>query len=153
MKTVKPLRLSVITRPFLRQAEQRLAVTTLCMASMSGQPVLTPEPEFWKTLSEELGPATAIELGIPKIRAEMLATGYAYTAHHEEKTRCAARLQVGHLAKDLAVFGDRFWIGARPSPPQPFEAMRIDWTRAYGGPDFADNPLGRGHGLENVNGH
>ncbi len=153
MKTVKPLRLSVITRPFLRQAEQRLAVTTLCMVSMNAKPVLTPEPEFWKTLSEELGPATAIDLGIPKVRAEMLATGFAYTAHQQEKTFCAARLQVGNLEKDLAVFGDRFWIGARPSPPQPFEAMRVDWTRAYGGPGFADNPLGRGHGMETVNGH
>jgi uncharacterized protein YjbI with pentapeptide repeats len=152
MKTVKPLRLSVITRPFLRQGEQRLAVTTLCMLSMSGKPVLTPEPEFWKTLSEELGPTTAIDLGIPKARAEMLATGFAYTTHQEEKTRCAARLQLGGLSKDLAVFGDRFWVGGRPTPPQPFEAMRIDWTRAYGGPGFADNPLGRGHGLDVVNG-
>ncbi|MDQ0591120.1 DUF2169 family type VI secretion system accessory protein [Variovorax paradoxus] len=152
MKTVKPLRLSVTTRPFLRQGDQRLAVTTLCMVSMSGKPVLTPESEFWKTLSEELGPATAIDLGIPKARAEILATGFAYTAHQEEKTLCAARLQVAGLSKDLAVFGDRFWVGGRPTPPQPFEAMRIDWTRAYGGPDFADNPLGRGHGLEMVHG-
>ncbi|MGJ3704933.1 DUF2169 domain-containing protein [Variovorax sp. AFSI2.2] len=150
MKTVKPLRLSVTTRPFLRQGDQRLAVTTLCMVSMSGKPVLTPEPEFWKTLSEELGPTTAIDLGIPKVRAEILATGFAYTAHQDEKTLCAARLQVAGLSKDLTVFGDRFWVGGRPTPPQPFDAMRIDWTRAYGGPDFADNPLGRGHALEMV---
>ena len=152
MKTVKPLRLSVTTRPFLRGGEQRLAVTTLCMASMGEQPVLTPEPEFWKALSDELGPATAIDLGLPKIRAEVLATGFAYTAHQAEKTMCAARLQLGGLAKDLAVFGDRYWIGGRATQPQPFESMRVDWTRAYGGPAFADNPLGRGHGLEQVDG-
>ncbi|MDQ0570336.1 uncharacterized protein YjbI with pentapeptide repeats [Variovorax paradoxus] len=152
MKTVKPLRLSVTTRPFLRQGDQRLAVTTLCMVPMSGKPVLTPEAEFWKTLSEELGPTTAIDLGIPKVRAEILATGFAHTAHQDQKTICAARLQVAGLSKDLTVFGDRFWVDGRPTPPQPFEAMRIDWTRAYGGPDFADNPLGRGHGLEVVDG-
>lgn len=152
MKTVKPLRLSITTRPFLRQGEQRLAVTTLCMVSMGGAPVLTPEPEFWKTLSDELGAATAIDLGLPKARAEVLATGFAYTAHQPEKTRCAVRLQLGGLCKDLAVFGDRYWVGGRATEPQPFEAMRVDWTRAYGGPDFADNPLGRGHALEQVNG-
>jgi uncharacterized protein YjbI with pentapeptide repeats len=153
MKTVKPLRLSVITRPFLRAGEQRLAVTTLCMVSMAEQPVLTPEPEFWKMLSDELGPSTAIDMGLPKVRAEVLATGFAYTAHQTEKTMCGVRLQLGGLSKDLAVFGDRYWVGARATPPQPFEAMRVDWTRAYGGPAFADNPLGRGHGFEQVNGH
>ncbi|MDM0006702.1 DUF2169 domain-containing protein [Variovorax sp. J22G73] len=161
MKTVKPLRLSVITRPFLRAGEQRLAVTTMCMVSMvpmvpmvsMGQPhLLTPEPEFWKTLSDELGPATAIDMGLPKARAEVLATGFAYTAHQQEKTMCGVRLQLGGLSKDLAVFGDRYWVGGRPTPPQPFEAMRVDWTRAYGGPSFADNPLGRGHEREPVDG-
>jgi len=153
MKTVKPLRLSVITRPFIRAGEQRLAVTTLCMVSMGEQPVLTPEAEFWKMLADELGPATAIDMGIPKSRAEVLATGFAYTAHQEEKAQCAVRLQLGGISKDLAVFGDRYWVGGRPTRPQPFESMRIDWTRAYGGPAFADNPLGRGHGFEQVNGH
>jgi len=153
MKTVKPLRLSVLTRPFLRGGAQRLAVTTLCMVSMDDTPVLTPEPDFWKLLSEELGPATAIDMGLPKARAEMLATGFAHTAHQAEKSMCGVRLQLGGLSKDLAVFGDRYWVGGRATAPQPFEAMRVDWTRAYGGPGFADNPLGRGHGFEQVNGH
>mgnify|MGYP007061716783 CR=1 FL=1 len=61
MKTVKPLRLSVITRPFLRQGHQRLALTVMGMVSMDEQPVLLPETEFWKTVSEELGPTGAID--------------------------------------------------------------------------------------------
>ncbi|MFS2051210.1 DUF2169 domain-containing protein, partial [Variovorax sp. CT11-76] len=152
MKTVKPLRLSVITRPFLRQGHQRLALTVMGMVSMDEQPVLLPETEFWKTVSEELGPTGAIDLGMPKACAEFLATGHAYTHHQAEKTACAVELRVGALARQLVVFGDRYWIDGRASAPQPFESMRLDWSRAYGGPAFADNPLGIGHQPELVNG-
>ncbi|QRF54928.1 DUF2169 domain-containing protein [Variovorax paradoxus] len=152
MKTVKPLRLSVITRPFLRQGQQRLALTVMGMVSMGEEPVLLPETEFWKTVSEELGPTGAIDLGMPKACAEFLATGHAYTHHQAEKTACAVELRVGALARQLVVFGDRYWVDGRASAPQPFESMRLDWSRAYGGPAFADNPLGIGHQPELVNG-
>ena len=152
MKTVKPLRLSVITRPFLRSGHQRLGVTVIGMVSMGEAPVLLPEPEFWKIAADELGPMGAIDLGIPKVCAEFLATGHAYTHHQEEKTACAVALQVGELARQLLVFGDRFWLDGRATAAQPFESMRLDWTRAYGGPAFAENPLGIGHAHEIVNG-
>jgi uncharacterized protein YjbI with pentapeptide repeats len=152
MKTVKPLRLSVITRPFLRSGHQRLGVTVMGMVSMGEAPVLLPEPEFWKHASDELGPMGAIDLGMPKASAEFLATGHAYTHHQKEKTACAVALRVGGLERQLLVFGDRFWLDGRATAPQAFESMRLDWTRAYGGPGFADNPLGIGHAPEIVNG-
>jgi len=152
MKTVKPLRLSVITRPFLRGRHQRLGVTVMGMVSMDEAPVLLPEPEFWKIAAEELGPTGTIDLGIPKVCAEFLATGHAYTHHQKEKTACAVALQVGELARQLLVFGDRFWLDGRPTAPQPFDSMRLDWTRAFGGPSFAENPLGIGHAQEMING-
>lgn len=153
MKTVKPLRLSVITRPFLRTGHQRLGLTVMGMYAMddSGEQdgssggVLLPETEFWKTVSEELGPTGVLDLGMPKPCAEFLATGHAYTHHQQEKTACAVELRVGALTKQLIVFGDRHWIDGRPTAAQPFESMRLDWSRAYGGPGFADNPLGIGH--------
>ncbi len=152
MKTVKPLRLSVITRPFLRAGRQRLALTVMGMVSMGEKPVLLPETEFWKTVSEELGPTGAIDLGMPKPCAEFLATGHAYTHHQADKTACAVELQVGALVRQFAVFGDRYWVDGRASAPQPFESMRLDWTRAFGGPACADNPLGIGHQPEHVQG-
>ncbi|WP_447775310.1 DUF2169 family type VI secretion system accessory protein [Variovorax boronicumulans] len=152
MKTVKPLRLSVITRPFLRGRQQRLGVTLMGMVSMDAAPVLLPEPEFWKIAAEELGPTGAIDLGIPKPHAEFLATGHAYTQHQDDKTACAVAMRVGELSRQLLVFGDRFWLDGRATAPQPFESMRLDATRAYGGPGFAENPQGIGHALETVNG-
>lgn len=152
MKTVKPLRLSIITRPFLRSGHQRLGVTAMGMVSMGESPVLLPEPEFWKSVSSELGSAGVLDLGMPKTCAEFLATGHAYTHHQEEKTACAVALHVGALTRQFVVFGDRFWLDGRATAPQPFESMRLDWTRAFGGPGFADNPLGIGHAPEPVNG-
>jgi uncharacterized protein YjbI with pentapeptide repeats len=161
VKTVKPLRLSVITRPFLRAGHQRLGVTAMGMVAMDDMgemgemgegPVLLPEPEFWKAVSEELGPTGVLDLGMPKACAEFLATGHAYTHHQKEKTACAVALNVGALSRQLVVFGDRFWLDGRATAPQPFESMRLDWTRAFGGPAFADNPLGIGHAPERVNG-
>ncbi|AGU49786.1 pentapeptide repeats-containing protein [Variovorax paradoxus B4] len=152
MKTVKPLRLSVITRPFLRAGQQRLGVTAMGMVSMGETNVLQPEPEFWKSVSDELGPTGVLDLGMPKACAEFLATGHAYTHHQKDKTACAVAVHVGALTRQLAVFGDRFWLDGRATAPQPFESMRLDWSRAYGGPAFADNPLGIGHAPEPVNG-
>jgi hypothetical protein len=136
VKTVKPLRLSVITRPFLRTGHQRLGVTAWAwsMATWTKGPVLLPEPEFWKTVSNELGPTGVLDLGMPKVSAEFLATGHAYTHHQKEKTACAVALNVGALSRQLVVFGDRFWLDGRATAPQPFESMRLDWTRAFGGP-------------------
>jgi uncharacterized protein YjbI with pentapeptide repeats len=153
VKTVKPLRLSVITRPFLRAGHQRLGLTVMGMLSMedgggageSPGGVLLPETEFWKTVSEELGPTGVLDLGMPKPCAEFLATGHAYTHHQQDKTACAVELRVGALARQFIVFGDRYWLDGRATAPQPFDAMRLDWSRAYGGPGFADNPLGMGH--------
>jgi len=155
VKTVKPLRLSVITRPFLRSGHQRLGLTVMGMLSMDdgeglGAGVLLPETEFWNTVSEELGTTGVLDLGMPKPCAEFLATGHAYTRHQQEKTACAVEVRVGALAKQLIVFGDRHWIDGRATAPQPFESMRLDWSRAYGGPGFADNPLGIGHAPELV---
>ncbi len=78
------------------------------------------------------------------------------------------RLQVGQLAKEVLVLGDRVWqggfLGATPSTPKPFEAMPLVYERAFGGNLPADgtrraaweprNPVGRGlyrDGIEALN--
>ena len=72
MKTIKPLRLSVLTRPFLRAQSQRLALTVIGMHTLGEGGVLLPETELWKTVSAELGNQSAIDLGIPKLQPEFL---------------------------------------------------------------------------------
>jgi uncharacterized protein YjbI with pentapeptide repeats len=151
MKTIKPFRLSVLTRPYRWQGQDHLGVAVLALAELGDAPRLLPEQTLWKLAGEEAG--GVLDLGMPKLFPEVLASGYAYTRHQEDDTACAIRLKVdGVMDKSLLVFGDRYWVDGKPDRPRAFDAMRVDWTRAYGGPAVADNPAGMGAADELVNG-
>ncbi|PHM45631.1 pentapeptide repeat-containing protein [Xenorhabdus mauleonii] len=145
MKTIKPLRLSVLNRPYRWQQNNYLGVSITALVDMGKNPRLRPEPEIWQLAESELKTCNGIiDLAMPKSYAEFLATGYAYTHHQTEKTTCAARIQIEELDKTLVAFGDRHWIDDAPSEPQVFEQMRLDWSRAFGGKNYEENPLGIG---------
>lgn len=145
MKIIKPLRLSVLNRPFRLQGKNHLGVTVLALADMGPKPQLRPEAELWQLAASELQTSGGVlDMAIPKARAEFLATGFAYTHHQQDKTLCAARIDVESRSKTLAISGDRIWSGSHPTPPRPFEQMRLDWSRAFGGEGYADNPHGIG---------
>lgn len=145
MKIVKPLRLSVLNRPFRWQGKNYLGVSVIALADMGPGPKLRPEVELWQLAASELQTSGGvIDMAIPKVRAEFLATGHVYTHHQQEKTACAARIEIDTLNKTLMVFGDRYWAGNKITLPQPFREMRLDWSRAYGGEGYEENPHGVG---------
>jgi len=153
MKIIKPLRLSVLNRPFRLQGQNHLGVSVLALLDMSAQPKLRPEVELWQLAASELQTSGGVlDMAMPKARAEFLATGFAYSHHHQDKTACAVRIEIGELSKTLAVTGDRYWAGSRPTAAKPFEQMRLDWSRAFGGEGFEENPHGIGAVEENHNG-
>ncbi|MBP2168753.1 uncharacterized protein YjbI with pentapeptide repeats [Erwinia toletana] len=148
MKVIKPLRLSVLHRPFRLQGKNHLGVSVMALADMGKNPQLRPEMELWQLAGDELQASGGVlDMAMPKARAEFLATGFAYSHHQQDKTACAVRIEIENLTKTLAVSGDRFWSGSRPTPPRSFEQMRLDWSRAFGGEGYADNP----HGIGAVN--
>ncbi|WP_427184039.1 DUF2169 domain-containing protein [Bordetella bronchialis] len=151
MKTVKPFRLGLLARPYRWRRQDTLGVAVLALARLGDTPALLPEQDLWTLAGEEAG--GVLDTGMPKPVPEVLATGYAYTRHQQDKRACAVRLKVDGIAdKPLLVFGDRCWVDGRPGEPRPFDAMRVDWTRAYGGPGVAENPLGMGAAEETVDG-
>ena len=152
MKIVKPFRLSLLTRPYRWRSGNHLGIAVLACASLEAEPRLQPEQELWQMAGEVLDPGSVLDMSMPKGEAEVLASGFAYTAHQEDKTRCAARLRVGTVDRSLAVFGDRFWLGGHITEPAAFERMPLDWRHAFGGPDVPENPLGLGTVDELVNG-
>jgi len=152
MRIIKPLRLAAMHRPFQKDGRDWLALTAIGMTTLRGERILLPDPELWETVAQALGSDGVLDASMPKSQPEFLATGYAYTRHQDDKTQAAVSVQVGRRRKALAVFGDRFWIDGRPSPPQAFDAMPIDWQHAYGGPDHEENPVGIGRSEEVVNG-
>ncbi|ELY4159326.1 DUF2169 domain-containing protein [Cronobacter turicensis] len=154
MKIVKPLRLSVLNRPFRWEGKNYLGVSVIALADMGPTPKLRPEVELWQLAASELQTSGGIiDMAIPKVRAEFLATGHAYTHHQQEKTACAVRIDVENLSKSLAVFGDRYWAGSKMTLPRPFDEMRLDWSRAYGGEGYEENPHGVGFRPEIHQGH
>ena len=153
MKIIKPLRLSVLNRPFRQQGKNYLGVSVMTLLDMGTTPQLRPEVELWQLAAEELQTSGGvIDVAMPKVWAEFLATGNAYTHHQKEKNSCAVRIPVGNLSKTLLAFGDRIWSGSHPTPPRNFESMRLDWSRAFGGAGYEENPHGIGAVEEQHNG-
>ena len=152
MKIVKPLRLSLMSRPYRLHRRQRLGLGVFALASLDPQPILQPEADMWQLVGQVLDDDGILDLGIPKPCAEFLVSGSAYPAPSQRPGTCAVQVRVGDLRKSLTVFGDRYWLDGRATEPQPYEIMPLDWVHAYGGPSCADNPHGRGADDEVLNG-
>ncbi|OTA19579.1 pentapeptide repeat-containing protein [Xenorhabdus beddingii] len=151
MKIIKPLRLSMLYRPYRWLQKNHLGISAMALVDMGSTPRVRPEAELWQLAESELETCNGIvDLAMPKPCAEFLATGYAYTHHQADKTSCLARIQIEELEKTLVAFGDRYWVDDSPSKPQPFEQMRLDWSRAFGGQDYQDNPHGIGFTPEDL---
>lgn len=94
-----------------------------------------------------------------KPATDVLVHGTARAARAEPTLAMEVGLQLGPIAKRLAVVGDRRWSrgqGDDPSQPvqlsdaTPFVSMPLVWERAYGGQDGSAgeprNPCGVGYG-------
>jgi uncharacterized protein YjbI with pentapeptide repeats len=143
MRLIKPFCASVLTRPFELRRKQYLGVSVLLFSPMGSEVRLLPEKElwpFWATQPESAGP---LEEGFPRRHGEYLVCASAWTTP-ERRDAVPVRAQVGTLRKDLVVWGPRQWRGSDATPAADFESLRLGWDKAYGGPDFAANPLGMG---------
>ncbi|UNK24770.1 DUF2169 family type VI secretion system accessory protein [Yersinia intermedia] len=151
MKIVKPLHLSIFQRTFTLQGQHHLGVSVLALIDMEETPHLSPEPKLWQLVNEELTTGGGLlDLAIPKNCAEFLATGYGYTHHQNDKTTCAAKIQLDTLEKTLIVTGDRHWVNDHSTAPLPFSKMGLGWSNAFGGPQFAENLYGKGVAAEQL---
>jgi uncharacterized protein YjbI with pentapeptide repeats len=167
MKIVKPMAVSFSFRTFLVVQKQELCVTSLVgFALGAGAPRLVSEIVLWPAIGEATG--GVVDEGLPKARGEVLVHGSCHTPGGVPLPAtmvrvCIARAdappeQPALVDKKLAVFGDRYWAGtavragtteriptsSKATEPVPFTEMPLGWERAFGGPSYAKNPLGRG---------
>ncbi|MEO5726597.1 MAG: DUF2169 domain-containing protein, partial [Byssovorax sp.] len=85
-----------------------------------------------------------------KLNAEVLLKGTCHVPGGRPVVECPVRATVGAWSKTLLVIGPRAWSsrfpGATASEPSSFTSMPLGYQGSFGGPDFARNPVGRGHG-------
>jgi uncharacterized protein YjbI with pentapeptide repeats len=148
VKVVKPNKLSVLTRCFEHERRFQLGVSVLAFVPLATDPTpLLSEASLWKFVTERMGQQALLEAGVPKSRGEFLVHGACFSPGGRPRPMVPVRAQVGALDKALAVHGDRYWQPGRSiSEPQRFTELPLDWSRAFGGPKWKRNPLGRGHG-------
>ncbi|XOF35010.1 MAG: DUF2169 domain-containing protein [Candidatus Electrothrix sp. YB6] len=123
--------------------KQQLTVTMLAGFRLDPKAELLEEGEFWQPVKEL--DAVPFDLGMPKPTGEFLVAGTCYSPEAQSTLACPVRAKVGSVAKNLLVFGDRWWLSNdKVTFPVPFKKMELDWERSFGGAPGYDNPAGRG---------
>ena len=144
MRIIKPLQLSLITRPFEYGSRAYLGFSIIAGVPLQGELEMLQETELWQQVLPELGENGVLDAGIPKKRGEFLVTGNAHAPAGSPVESMRVGVEVGERSKELRVFGDRYFDGDRITRPQSFQTMPIDWPRAFGGEGFNKNPFGKG---------
>jgi hypothetical protein len=147
MKIQKPNTCAIVSRTLRFGGKDLLCVGMLAMFPLDRpQPdALVPEAELWKVAMQSIGDDAVLDLGYPKASAEWFVYGAAYTPDATPSELIAARAQIGPAQKELYIVGDRYFdtLGGI-STPEPFTRMPLVPARAFGGPSFAENPVGKG---------
>jgi uncharacterized protein YjbI with pentapeptide repeats len=85
-----------------------------------------------------------------KVRTDLLLKGTCHAPGNRLVPECPVTFSVGSFSKTLRVVGRRVWteqiLGQPISSPAPFVTMPLGYTRAFGGPELATNPVGQGLG-------
>jgi uncharacterized protein YjbI with pentapeptide repeats len=81
-----------------------------------------------------------------KLKTDLLLRGTCHPGRAAPV--CTVRFAVGAWSKSLRVFGRRVWTERAFDPisePAPFTAMPLTYENAFGGPELAKNPVGKGY--------
>ena len=91
----------------------------------------------------------ASDLADFKPRTDLLLRGTCHAPGGRPVTECPVELAVGAWSKRLRVIGRRVWtesvFGSPMSAPAPFVQMPLGYASAFGGPEYGQNPAGKGY--------
>ncbi len=141
MRAVKNQYVTPLVTVFDDGKRLHAVVTAAFMASFDGR--LGEDVDLWSLAGEQIE-GGVLDEGKPKPRGELMVHGSCY-AHAPDTKSSFVSVKMAGREKKLAVFGPRTFGAAGPSAPKPFASVPIRFTHAFGGPDFADNPVGIGH--------
>ncbi|MEA1892069.1 MAG: DUF2169 domain-containing protein [Campylobacterota bacterium] len=144
MKIIKDTKTSLLIKSFLLNNKDYLSVSALYYFDFNNPEEVLEEQLMWQESMEQLG-SNILDLGMPKPNAEVLLSGCCYTQAEDDGTS-HVKLKVGSIDKELYVFGDRFYKNGLISRAQSFVKMPLIYEKAFGGKNYAKNPLGKGYG-------
>ncbi len=143
MRIVKSELQSVLTKNYLLAGRPRLCVSMISAFSLLTPDHLLDESEPWGVAAARVDDLAPLDQFMPKARAEFLVGGSAYAPGGREVSGLEISVRVGSLFKQIDVLGDRYWHST--DTLQKFRQMPLTYARAFGGPDYPENPAGSGH--------
>lgn len=148
MKIIKPQRLSLLTRTYEYEGKFYLAANIMAFFSFGQPQRLLSEQSMWKFVAEALGKDAVLDMGLPKQRGEFVMHGKCFAPKGRAVTQAVVKAKVAGLEKTLAVTGNRVWknrgLTSIISEPEPFSSVDLNYSNAFGGEGFANNPVGKG---------
>ena len=146
MKIFKEKQHSFFPRPLGIRDKFYLSVGIMVFYDLNDPDNLLTEQELWKSVPGQLGAKPIIDQGVPKPRGEFLVTGSCFAPRGQTRPASEVSVRVGDRSKKLNVYGDRYWKNGIITRAEPFVEMPVVWPNAFGGADYAKNPLGKGIG-------
>ncbi|WP_320173336.1 DUF2169 domain-containing protein [Maridesulfovibrio sp.] len=144
MKIFKEKQHSFFPRPLGIGDKFYLSVGIMVFFDLNDPDGLLDEQELWKIVPTQLGPKPLIDQGVPKPRGEFLVSGSCFAPRGQSRPASQVQVCVAEKEKTLNIFGDRYWKNGLITEPEPFVEMPVVWANAFGGSDYAKNPLGKG---------
>lgn len=99
-------------------------------------------------IMESMGDIPMLDMGLPKPKGEWLLNGSLFAPQGSSIPAGKASVTLNGSTKSINVFGDRHWRAGIPSSPVEFESIPLDYQHAFGGSDYANNPVGNGYKSE-----
>ena len=156
MKIIKPQSLGTLHKSYSFLGRHYFVVSAIGFFRLGVEnPRFLMESLEWPQVLASLPAGQVLDEVMPKLKAEVLLLGSAYSPTQQPTTQVQVQLCVADalgaadIVKSLCVTGDREWSETllsrrRISKPQPFISMPLDYSRAFGGAAYAINPVGCG---------
>ncbi|MCJ8518571.1 uncharacterized protein YjbI with pentapeptide repeats [Pseudorhizobium tarimense] len=146
---IKPSRLAAAVRAEPVPQGGLLTVSAFLLSDFESPRDFLSEQALWPMVVEQMGGAI-FDKGNLKPSGEWIVAGAALAPGDEPVSGIEVIARLNGIEKRLSVFGDRFWRqtdrGIVLLPAIPFHKMPVVESNAFGGPRFAANPRGKGHG-------
>ncbi len=150
MKVIKPIKQGIIYKCFENDDRFYFVVTVFSFFPFTPDGQLLSEIDMWKFAAGELGKEAILDFGMPKPKGEVVLTGKFFSPGGRPLPGGKVHFKLAGIDKTLYIFGDRSWKRGpggltRITEPEPITVMDISYENAFGGPDYKENPLGKGY--------